>query len=159
MFQAKDLMTKKVRYLRPDQSASEAGEFLISNELSTAPVALDDGPKLKLLGFLSEADLLSFCANQAYFDQPNMMVSDLMRTHPYCVAEEMELFELAQIFMSSKYRNLPVLDEGGALVGIVGRRNVLSKFLELIKQEDAAILNRVQPKDLHQLMNHRFIVG
>ena len=159
MLTSKDIMSKRINYLGPDMLADDAGKFLIDNKIASAPVVDDTGPKLKLLGFLSEADLLSYCANQAYFDQPDVKVSSLMRLHPYCVGENVELFELAKIFMDSKYRILPVLDETGALVGLVRRGEVLEKFLTMIKEEDEHIKERVMGRDIHQIVNHRFIVG
>ncbi|SMF08307.1 CBS domain-containing protein [Pseudobacteriovorax antillogorgiicola] len=159
MLTSKEIMTKNITYINPDLDVEKAGEYLIQKGLSSVPVVVDQGPRLKLVGFLSEADLLNFCSNQVYFDQPNMTVKDLMRNHPYCVGEDVEIFELARIFMDTKYRLLPVLDAQGYLVGVVRRRVVLDKILKLIKAEDSHLLNRVQKKDLHQLVNHRFIVG
>ena len=159
MLKAQDIMTRRVSTISQDMAADAAGEFLSSKGIPSVPVVTDTGPKQKLIGFLSEADLLQFCANQAYFHHQDVKVGQLMRRHPYCIGEDVDIFEIARIFMDTKYRVLPVIDREGFLLGIVRRKVVLKSLLDSIRDEDADTLAKMRDKDLHQIVNHRFIVG
>ena len=159
MLQAKDLMTKNPEYVTPDTKADTAAHFLLKKHIPSAPVVIDEGAKLKLVGFLSELDCLKYCASQAYFSQPDVTVMEIMRVHPYCVKENLDFYSVARLIIDGSYKVLPVIDEDGYLVGILNRKKVLEEFLKEISNEDSRKAAKTNPKDLHELVNHRFIVG
>jgi CBS domain-containing protein len=80
-----------------------------------------------------------------------------MRKHPVCIGPEVDIFTLTSIFVSHHYRHLPVV-ENDCLVGIVSRRDIL-RALNRYYNEWSSLRthDRFRP-DLHEIMNHRFLV-
>lgn len=157
--QARDFMTRDVQTVTPDMSLQEAVQFLNRHHVSNAPVVEKgtDGRSM-LVGFLSEGDCLEYLANEVFFGNPAQpqTVRTMMKRHPICVGATDDIFTLASIFVSHRYRHLPVVEEG-ALLGIVSRRDIL-KALETYYSHglEQRELERFPP-DLHELINLRFV--
>ncbi len=124
---ARDFMNRQVQTVRADQSLEDVTNFLITHELSNAPVVepCDEGPPV-LLGFLSEGDCLEHLSNELFHGrtQQARTARTIMKGHPICVAPDTELFTLASILVSHGFRHLPVV-ENDRLLGIVSRRDIL----------------------------------
>ncbi len=78
-----------------------------------------------LLGIVSEKDLLKLCHRDSYSgNQTGGPVSAYMTTSLLTLTPDQGLHEAVEIFTKTPYKKLPVL-EGGRLVGVVRRRDVL----------------------------------
>ncbi len=156
---ARDFMTTHVQTVSPDASLQDVISFLQQHRVSNAPVvdAGPDGRKL-LVGFISEGDCLEYLSNEVFFGSPAQphTVRTMMKRHPVCVEPTADIFTLASVFVSHRYRHLPVVEEG-RLLGIVSRRDIL-KALE--GHYSRALENREahrSPPDLRELVNLRFV--
>jgi CBS domain-containing protein len=157
--QARDFMTRKVQTVSPEMSLQEVVSFLNRHHVSNAPVVetAPDG-RDRLVGFISEGDCLEYLSNEVFFGSPAQphTVRTMMKRHPVCVEPTADVFTLASIFVSHRYRHLPVVEEG-RLLGVVSRRDIL-KALEGYYEQ--ALQDRDQerfPPDLHEVMNLRFV--
>jgi CBS domain-containing protein len=74
----------------------------------------------KIVGMVSRRDLL-----RAAREMPTMMVADCMDCNARTVTRKDDLLSLAEIFLTTPYRRLPVVEDG-KLVGQVSRRDVLN---------------------------------
>jgi CBS domain-containing protein len=123
-------MTRRLVTLRPDMRAFDAAGLLLKHKISGAPVTDGDG---KLLGLLSEFDCLRAVATAEY-DLDNrdsiVTVSDLMTPVRHSVSPDLDLFGIAQKFVTLRVRRLPVLEDG-RLVGQVSRRDALRAAYEV----------------------------
>ena len=150
---AKTLMDEGIKSVSPEMNVEDCIQFLINNSLPNAPVVAEG----KLVGFISEADCLSYLSNEIYFSMPDVKVENLMKSHPLCVKEDTDLFTIASLFTSNGFRKIPVV-EGLKLVGMVDRNKTL-KFLhdyhQAIKKEGKSKKDR---PNLKELVNHRFII-
>jgi len=157
---AADFMTDHVCTVTADMPLSEIIALLLSHKTSNAPVVeMQDGVR-RLVGFISERDCLAFLSNEVFFGMPSpaQTARTIMRRHPVCVAPDTDLFALASMFSGHGFRHLPVVDHG-ALVGIVSRRDIL-RAMDAYYREALVEVDRVRrPPDLHQIVNHRFIVS
>lgn len=155
---AADYMTRHVHVVTPDMPLGDVIQFLLQHEISNAPVVEMQNHKQVLIGFISERDCLEFLSNEAFYGCPSppQTARTIMRMHPICVSPETELFTLASIFSSHRYRHLPVV-EYDELIGIVSRRDVLKAmdeyYQEAIKSHDE---QRFRP-DLRKIVNLRFL--
>lgn len=158
--QAKDFMTRQVRCLSPAMSLAEIIAFLEKHEISSAPVVEETDHRKTLVGFVSERDCLEFLANESFygFPAPPQTAQTIMRKHPVCVSPETDLFALASIFISHGFRHLPVV-ENGVLQGIVSRRDILKAMDVYYQETNRAKDKQRNPPNLHEIMQHRFIVG
>jgi len=155
---ARDLMEKAGPRVTPELSLDELAEYLIEKRVATVPVVAEGSPQ-RLLGFVSEGDVLRRMANDV-FEEPHAepaTVSSIMKRHPLTVTGDLDLFAIASIFISHDYRALPVVDDAYNFLGVIARRDVL----DALRREDAKVIrDYVQehyPPDLHSVANLRFV--
>ena len=126
VFRAKDFMTKDVVVAHPEMEAYDAILLLLKHKISGMPVVDDRG---EVVGIISERDCLKTLVNAQYHELPTALVKDLMSTDPRTITPHTEFMEVAEVFLESGFRRLPVLDEG-RMVGLVSRRDVLRVIKE-----------------------------
>lgn len=155
----RDFMNRHVHTVTPGLSLAEVTAFLGKHRISSAPVVEEvEGSGPLLIGYISEADCLEYLANEIFFGNPAMSqtVQTMMKRHPVCVTPETDIFSLASVFVSHRYRHLPVVEEG-RLLGIVSRRDILKALDQYYRQELAEQGEERFPPDLQQLINLRFV--
>jgi CBS domain-containing protein len=89
----------------------------------------------KLLGIITEKDLLesgaafpTFESNKGRFKSPTQ-ISSLMRTPAVTLKEASSLREAARLMLKKSFGRLPIVDEKGALVGMIDRKDVVKALL------------------------------
>jgi len=121
---AADIMARRLVTLEPDVSILRAMRTLLENRVSGAPVLDSDG---RLCGIVSELDCMRILTSGQFSQDSHdedACVKDVMTSEVQTIGPELDLFGIAQRFLSKSIRRLPVL-EHGRLVGIVSRRDVL----------------------------------
>lgn len=113
---AKDIMTTKVVTVTPSTSIEDAARLLVRRKISGAPV-VDEKDKTKVVGILTEADLLAAPAEAK-------TVADVMKKRVVSVCPDTSVDEIADLLVKKKIKRVPVID-AGKLVGIVSRIDVL----------------------------------
>ncbi len=126
VFRVEDFMTKDVVVAHPEMEAYDAILLLLKHNISGMPVVDDRG---EVVGIISERDCLKTLVNAQYHELPTAFVKDLMSTEPRTITPHTEIMEVAEVFLESGFRRLPVLDEG-RMVGLVSRRDVLRVIKE-----------------------------
>lgn len=125
----KDYMAKSLVTLKPDTDVLDAIHELVKHRIAGAPVVDDSG---NLLGMLSELDCMKVALNAGYHGDWGGPVSDFMSDGVKTVDAEMSIIDLAQLFISSRFRRFPVM-QGTRLVGQISRRDVLRALEYLAK--------------------------
>ncbi|MEX0819168.1 MAG: CBS domain-containing protein [Pirellulaceae bacterium] len=128
---AKDIMVTKLITLTADMDALEAMRKLLQHRVSGAPVVDLEG---NYLGVFSEKTAVHFVLDLVYEQLPSCRVdafmdSSMQRT----IDEETDLLAIAQIFLDTDFRRLPVL-RGTKLVGQISRRDLLQATLKVIDE-------------------------
>jgi len=140
----KEIMTKDVVSVKPEDNAKEALDLLLKMEISGLPVINEQG---KLVGMFTEKDVLkqilpSYLEKVGRFvyeenpksiknkfqDLSNLSVSQLMRREIITIDEETSLCEVARIMLTQKIRRIPVLDKEKRVVGIVAREDIVKSY-------------------------------
>jgi CBS domain-containing protein len=120
---SRDFMARRLVTLRAGMPALDAIALLLKNRISGAPVVDSAG---RFLGVFSEKFSMDVLLGLAYDQLPAAPVDAFMNTDFGRVIEGSEpLIEIAQRFLDTPYRRLPVVRDG-ALVGQVSRRDVLA---------------------------------
>ena len=110
---AGDIMTKKLITFTPETQVLNAINTLISYRISGAPVLDEEG---NLMGMLSEIDCMETYVQSAYHNEMGGLVKDFMSTEVKTISSSMGIVDLAEYFLETHFRRLPVVDNG-KLVG------------------------------------------
>ncbi len=111
-----DVMTRNVHVLRPDDPVSEALRSLAARGFSGA-VVVDDARRP--VGVFSEMDALRVLANARFHGDPTGSVRDHMSRSVMQAAPTDDAFTVALRLIGDGVRRYPVVDEDGALIGLV----------------------------------------
>jgi len=117
MFTAKEIMTADVVSVGLNTSIQEAVELFELYHVSGLPVI--DGEQ-RLLGVITEYDLLRSISSL----QMRGKVADFMTSDVVTVGPDASLAELADLFVSTRVRRVPVVDND-RLVGVISRRDLI----------------------------------
>lgn len=128
MQKVRDFMSTELTVLSPDENVLRAMRQLVDRELSGAPVLDDRG---SLVGVLTQRDCLTVAFRAGYHGDAVGTVSEYMTRDVETVEAETTLIAVIERFYRSPRRRFPVL-EGGQVVGLISRRDVLRAFLEMI---------------------------
>ena len=129
---AKDIMVSTgLITFRPQQQISEAIHTMVQRAISGAPVVDEH---MNLLGMLSEFDCLRVIVTGAYEGTTvdgSRTVAELMTTDVTTIDPSLNLYGIAQTFLTRGLRRLPVV-EGRRVLGQLSRRDVLKAVQRLI---------------------------
>jgi len=147
----RDLMTTEPVTTTPDAPLKEAARMMVEHGVSGLPVLDADGA---LVGMVTEGDFLRQEANR---DQPYRLsllealfgdgsgappavetVGEVMSEPVITIGAEATISEAARVMAHRRIKRLPVVDDGGALIGIISRADVVNAFTkpdEVIEDE------------------------
>ena len=141
-----DVMTRRPLTARPAMPLKEFARVLAANGISALPV-LD--PDDRVVGIVSERDLLSKQAEpiprrrrwwqrrgtrEEIRRSAGETVGHVMTTDPVTVSPTATLATAAGRMIEHEVKHLPVVDDGGALVGVVSRADLVRAF---VRSDDA----------------------
>ncbi len=139
-FKAGDIMTRDVVAVTNETTVLEVAELMEKCGISGVPV-IDEGKKV--VGVVSEKDLLHLLSSSegttvmriitqglklGTFDVPSIgakKAGDIMTSPAITVLENTPVLEIKNLFSEKKLNRAPVVDEGGNLVGIVSRDDIV----------------------------------
>ncbi len=124
-----DYMTTNLITFRPNQSVLEVMNTLIKKRISGGPVVNE---KNELVGIISEGDCMKQISTSRYYNQPlqDFKVEQHMATNVDTIDGDMNVFDAADKFLTSKHRRFPIV-ENGKLVGQISQKDVLKAALQL----------------------------
>lgn len=145
-------MTHRTTTVTVDTPLKRATELLAEHHISTLPVLDARG---RLAGVVSEADLIrdAFPPDprshlrviEEDVRDPLRVVSEVMTPHVYTVYANTDLSDAVELMTSTGIKCLPVVDDHGALVGVLSRSDLIrvrAKADEVIEQEvDSAMVS------------------
>ncbi|HOE71887.1 MAG TPA: CBS domain-containing protein [Deltaproteobacteria bacterium] len=149
MITAKDIMTTSLITLSPGIEIVAAAKILMDNHINGAPVVDEKGD---LVGILSRDDLIT---QQKKLPLPSYFVvldaliplhssrqvekelekiaattvEHAMTPDPVSVRPDTPVEDIATIMVEKKIHTIPVLDDEGSLVGIIGKEDILRTIL------------------------------
>jgi len=118
---ARDIMATKLVTLSPEMDVFHAIDRLLKNHISGAPVVDRAG---EFIGVFSEQCSISLLVAAAYDGTPTNHIDPFVDRDVATVEPETDLLTIAERFLNTHQRRLPVLDDG-QLVGQISRRDVL----------------------------------
>lgn len=149
MLKAKDIMSTEVVTVTPETTVKELAKILDEKNISGVPV-IDS--QEKLVGVVTEADLIdqnkkihlptvvTILDSVFYLENPDKMEKEMKKmagttvaaictTSPVTLLETTQVDEIATIMSEKGIHTLPVLNDKGKLVGIVGRKDIIRTII------------------------------
>lgn len=129
----RDYMSKNIYTFEKGQSVLEVMESLVKNNISGGPVVDENH---QLIGIISEGDCIKQISESRYYNQPvhDLSVENYMVSNVETISPDMNLFDLANKFLTMKIRRFPVC-ENGKLIGLISQKDILMAALNLIGQD------------------------
>ena len=104
----RDLMSKSVVTIAPEESAALAARLLSRHELGALPVCAADGT---LAGIVTDRDIVTRCV--AAGEEPGRVpVRDIMSPAPSVITPETPVSDAARLMAQRQVRRLPVVEQG-----------------------------------------------
>ena len=109
----REVMTRDVQTVRPDQRVQEAASFMLSADAGSIPVTDGD----RLIGMITDRDIAVRGIAKGY--GPDTPVSELMTGDVICARDSDDVEDIASKMSEAQVRRLPVIDDQERLCGIV----------------------------------------
>lgn len=125
-----DYMTTKLITFKPEDSLDHVINQLITYKISGGPVVNDNN---ELIGIISETDCIKHISESKYYNMPtdtNNTVGKYMVTAVDTIDKNMNIFDAAFKFISSRRRRFPVV-ENGKLIGQLSQKDVLKAAIKI----------------------------
>jgi CBS-domain-containing membrane protein len=156
MLKVKDIMSTNIISVKPETEIIEAAKLLLENRFNGLPVVNDAG---KVVGIICQSDLI---AQQKSIPIPTLFsfldgfipltslkkleneiqkiaaitVADAMTKQPITVKADTSIETLATMMADKKLYTLPVLDNDGKIVGIVGKEDLLKTIIRKLSKDE-----------------------
>jgi CBS domain-containing protein len=124
MLQAKDIMTKTVTTVGPQQTLLNAMQVLVCKQISGLPVVDKDE---KIVGVITEKDILNFVFSG---NLGNTTVGDVMTKEVVGFSPDDNIDTIALSIGQHRFRWVPII-EADRVVGVVSRRDILRAMLDI----------------------------
>lgn len=128
----RELMTKQVIRIHPDETVSVAARLLEHNNIGAIPVCGVDG---RLCGMLTDRDIVTRCLASGKSPQ-NTAVREIMTGKVYVARPDMEVSLAACLMGREQIRRLPVM-ENGKLCGMVSLGDLARREESTMEAGDA----------------------
>jgi CBS domain-containing protein len=114
-----DIMRPDLIEVAPEDTLGEVAERMTALNMGAA-VVKDFG---RLIGIITERDLLKAMAARVHTSEAR--VRQWMTEDPITVAADTDVEEAAQVMLEHGFRHLPVIADGGGVIGLVSLRRVV----------------------------------
>lgn len=127
-----DIMSRDLVSVLPETAVEQAWEKLASHRIKSLPVVDASG---RLEGIVTVPDFFIDRNRPQFESTPRMLmaetVQEIMTKNVFSVRSEQLLSELVQAFSDGGFHHLPVVDEGGHLVGMITQSDLVGSLLAM----------------------------
>lgn len=118
----------------PETTLPQAHRLMMEHSIRRLPVVKDG----RLVGMVTLGDLrgaepsgaTSLSIWEVNYLLSQLHVEEIMTPRPYTVSEDATLGEAAQMMLAHKISGLPVVDEGGDIVGIITESDIFRMVVQ-----------------------------
>jgi PAS domain S-box-containing protein len=121
----KELMTKKVLVLKPENTLKDATQLFIDNSIDGAPVVDLDG---KLISIITKTDLMKVFINKTHMDT---MLKDIGIKKVITINGKSNIEDV----LNYKVGRLPVINDLGKMIGIITHTDLSNNLIVKITKE------------------------
>ncbi|MGZ8377811.1 MAG: CBS domain-containing protein [Gemmatirosa sp.] len=118
---AKDIMTQNPSVVTPETTAQEAARLMKTEDTGVLPV-VESAQSLRLVGVITDRDLALRVVAEG---KSSAHVRDAMSSGVSTAKPDDDLKDVMQLMAREQVRRIPIVDESGAVVGIVSQADVV----------------------------------
>jgi CBS domain-containing protein len=148
-----DIMTPNPVCCTPESTARDVATLMRDNDCGSIPV-VENREANRLVGMVTDRDLAvrGYAAGKG----PETRVRELMTEAPITSAPEDEVEIVREVMVAQQVRRVPVVDNDGAVVGIVAQADIALEEGAASDQEVGRVIEAIsEPRDdLNPRMNH-----
>ena len=116
----KDVMHKGVDWVSPDTPVTELAKLMCEHDIGAIPIGEND----RLIGMVTDRDIVCKGLARANFDAHRAMARDVMTAGIHCCREDDDLAKAVRHMEALKVRRLPVVNKNKRMVGILSLGDV-----------------------------------
>lgn len=120
---AAEIMTRDLRTVTADSRLEEAARLMRDADVGLIPV-VDGTESRKVVGVISDRDIAIRVVAEGR-DPSGATVREAMSGDVRCCREDSSVDEVMQVMGREQVRRVPIVDERGALVGIVAQADIV----------------------------------
>jgi CBS domain-containing protein len=140
---ARDIMTPRPFAVTPSEPISKVAELMRYEKVGCVPV-VRDLERPALVGLITARDIAVRCVSRLHGH--GCTAQDHMTPQPLAtVGPDAEVEEILQLMRERDIRRVPVVDEGGLLIGIVSERDLVETHLPHCVQRMRSALSHHAP--------------
>jgi CBS domain-containing protein len=136
---ARELMTASPASAKTSDSIQAAAKMLGSYDVGSLPV-VEGNEGNRLVGIVTDRDLVINALAEGNFDAT---VGDVMTAQPHAVSESDDVAKVQQIMSEEQVRRVPVVNDQGALVGIISQADLALADGDVSEQQVAKVVERI----------------
>ena len=138
-----DVMTRQPRRVAPDAPVREAARIMRDDDVGIVPVVEGE----RLVGLVTDRDIAIRVVAEGR--DGNVKVRDVMSADRLATARpDQDIEEVMGTMAREQVRRIPVVDERGALVGIVAQADVVRKVPD-DKKAEKTVERISEPREQH----------
>lgn len=122
MASAQDIMTTDPACVTPDTSVTEAAQMMKDQNVGMLPVVETEGSD-RLVGVITDRDITIRHVAEGH-GNPDCPVREAMTSNITTCRPDDDIKDVMQTMAAEQVRRIPIVDERGALVGIVSQADV-----------------------------------
>lgn len=157
----KNWMSKKLITIDAEDSMSNAMDLFKEHDIRMLPVM----KKGKLVGVVTDRDIKRASASDAttleihelLYILSKIKVKDIMTKEPITVLPDFMVEETAMLLLENKISGVPVVDEGGQVVGIITQSDLFRVLIHLtgvyIREKQSASVREGQPEYIKEVVD------
>ncbi|MGH1370774.1 MAG: diguanylate cyclase [Cellvibrionaceae bacterium] len=141
--QVRELMTCEVLSLTPEAPLAVITQQMSEQRRSCVVIVEDDHP----VGIVTERDMVGVLARS--LPRPSaikLTAADFMSSPPVCISDGASLYEALVITQARGIRHLPVIDEQGALLGLLSQGDIARAHFRAIEQQREIIEQQIDQR-------------
>ena len=123
---AKDIMSTNLITLTEQATVEDALKVLINARITGVPIV--DWKTGVMKGVLSEFDIIKHIGKKKKLEEGAFQEKIRYSRKTKFILTNTPLSEIVKLFVTCKYRRLPVLDDHKRLVGVITRRDLMRVF-------------------------------
>ena len=130
---AKDIMTKNPKCVTPETSVREAARLMKEEDVGVLPVVDRDGSD-RLVGIVTDRDIAIRHVAEGH-DSSSCPVREAMTSNVRTARENDDVDDVMDVMGKEQIRRIPVVNERGALIGIVAQADIVREARDDKKAE------------------------